>query len=37
MGFGTIDTTFLGLNKKEQGPTMSRPTRPKDTGQEAHN
>jgi hypothetical protein len=35
--FGTMGTTSPGLNKKEQGAAMSRPTQPKDTGQEAHN
>jgi hypothetical protein len=38
MRFGTVGTTSPGLDRKEQGGAiMSRPTRPKDTGQEAHN
>jgi hypothetical protein len=36
--FGSMSTTSPGLGRDEQGrPTMSWPTRPKDTGQEAHN
>jgi hypothetical protein len=35
--FGTMGTKTPGLGREEQGgPTMSWPTRPKDTGQEAH-
>jgi hypothetical protein len=37
--FGTMSTMSPRLGRKEQGGgvAMSRPTRPKDTGQEAHN
>jgi hypothetical protein len=38
MRFCTMGTTSPGLGREEHGgPTMSQPTRPKDTGQEAHN
>jgi hypothetical protein len=40
MRFGTMGTKSLGLDGKERGgggATMSRPTQPEDTGQEAHN
>jgi hypothetical protein len=33
----TMGTTHHGLGGKQQGPTMRRPTRPKDPGQVAHN
>jgi hypothetical protein len=32
-----MGTTSRGLNREEQGATMSQPTRPKGTCQEAHN
>jgi hypothetical protein len=36
--FGTMGTMSLGLNREEQGgPTKSRPTWPRGTGQETHN
>jgi hypothetical protein len=39
MRFGTIGTTSPrhGITEQGWGATMSQPTRPKDTGQEAHN
>jgi hypothetical protein len=38
MRFGTMGTTSPGLGREEQGgPIMSQPTRPKGTGQKAHN
>jgi hypothetical protein len=36
MKFGTMGTTSTGHEKKEEGSTMSQPTRPEDPGQEAH-
>jgi hypothetical protein len=34
--FGIMGTRLTGLREKDRGPTMSRPTHPRDLGQEAH-
>jgi hypothetical protein len=36
MRFGTMGTRPTWLEEKDRGPTMGRPTQPKDLGQEAH-
>jgi hypothetical protein len=37
MRFDTMGTRLAELKEQDRGPTMSRPTQPRNLGQEAHN